>query len=120
MSTQTANTALPFAHAGMAFDAIAREYDRIFTHSLLGRAQRSLVHEALQGHFRAGQYVLDLNCGTGEDALHLASQGMSVVACDASRGMIEAAQKKAAGHVSAQEIEFAVCANENLNRLQRY
>jgi ubiquinone/menaquinone biosynthesis C-methylase UbiE len=84
MTVQAANNTLPLLHQTPAFDAIAQNYDRIFTHSILGKAQRLLVHEALRGYFRSGQRVLDLNCGTGEDAIHLASTGVSVVACDVS------------------------------------
>lgn len=118
MSTQTATGALPRPHPSPVFDAIAWDYDRIFTHSILGRAQRSLVHEALRGHFHEGQRILDLNCGTGEDAIHLAAQGLSVVACDISERMIDVARSKAALRQLRSGIDFAVCANENLDHLQ--
>lgn len=118
MSAQPVNTALPMPRQEPAFDAIAQDYDQIFTHSLLGRAQRTLVHAALRDHFRKGQRILDLNCGTGEDAVYLASQGMSVLACDVSEGMIDVARRKAASHAFKLCVEFAVCANENLDSLQ--
>lgn len=103
-----------------AFDAIAAEYDQIFAYSTLGRAQRSLVHEALRGCFREGQRILDLNCGTGEDAIHLASQGISIVACDISERMIAVARHKASGRRSGAPITFAICANEHLDNLERH
>jgi ubiquinone/menaquinone biosynthesis C-methylase UbiE len=118
MTAYTANSALARLNPSPAFDGIAQDYDRIFTHSLLGRAQRSLVHEALRGHFREGQRILDLNCGTGEDAIHLASRGLSVLACDISERMIDVARVKAALHQSKPPIDFAVCANENLDLLR--
>jgi ubiquinone/menaquinone biosynthesis C-methylase UbiE len=100
-----------------AFDGIARDYDRVFTYSLLGKAHRSLIHEALSKHLWSVQRVLDLNCGTGEDALHLASLGMSVLGCDVSEGMIEIAREKAARSCCGSRVEFAVCANERLGTL---
>ena len=100
------------------FDTIAGDYDRIFTHSLLGKAQRFLVHEVLRSRLRRGQRILDLNCGTGEDAIYLASSGMSVVACDISERMIDVAQQKAARCEAGSAIDFAVCANENLTALE--
>jgi ubiquinone/menaquinone biosynthesis C-methylase UbiE len=118
MSAYTANGALARLRPSPAFDGIAQDYDRIFTHSLLGRAQRSLVHEALRGHFRQGQRILDLNCGTGEDAIHLASRGLSVFACDISERMIDVARSKAALHQPKRAIDFAVCANEDLDLLR--
>jgi SAM-dependent methyltransferase len=40
--------------------------------------------------------VLDLGCGTGEDAIHLARRGVTVHALDASSAMVDAARDKAA------------------------
>ena len=117
MIVQAANNTLPLLHQTPAFDAIARDYDRIFTHSILGKAQRSLIHEALRGYFRSGQRVLDLNCGTGEDAIHLASTGVSVVACDVSERMVEIARTKAAAQPELA-LSFTVCANEDLDALR--
>jgi len=118
VTVQIAGTSLPLLRRRPAFDAIAHDYDRIFTHSILGKAQRSLVHEALRGHFRKGQRILDLNCGTGEDAIHLASMGISVLACDVSERMLEVARIKTASHQSNLPIAFAACANEDLDTLQ--
>jgi ubiquinone/menaquinone biosynthesis C-methylase UbiE len=58
--------------AGLAFDALAGEYDKMFTTSLIGRAQREAVWDVLDRTFFPGEKILELNCGTGEDALHLA------------------------------------------------
>jgi SAM-dependent methyltransferase len=105
---------------GPAFDAIADEYDQMFTYSILGKAQRSLIHRALRGHFRQGQRILELNCGTGEDAMYLASQGMQVLACDISERMIAVARQKAENHFSGGCVAFAVCANERLDMLESH
>jgi ubiquinone/menaquinone biosynthesis C-methylase UbiE len=101
-----------------AFDSIAADYDSIFTESLIGRAQRSLVHAELRDRFFKGQRVLDLNCGTGEDALFLASQGVSVLACDVSSRMIAVAQQKLEKRQASMPVSFILCANEHLDALQ--
>jgi ubiquinone/menaquinone biosynthesis C-methylase UbiE len=80
--------------AGRAFDHIAQDYDQIFTDSLIGRAQRNAVWEVLIKSFRKNENILELNCGTGEDAIFLASKGVSVFACDASPQMIERAEQR--------------------------
>ena len=92
--------------AGAAFDAVAERYDELFTHSLVGRAQRDVVWEIVDGIFRPGDKILELNCGTGEDAAHLAKRGISVVACDASARMIEKSQQKLASQSSAAAASF--------------
>lgn len=82
----------------MAFDTLAPIYDRDFTASPIARSLRGRVHRRLIRHFGAGDHVLELGCGTGEDALFLASRGIRVTATDASDQMLAAARRKAANH----------------------
>lgn len=76
------------------FDAIADQYDRIFTESRIGLAQRSSVWNEIEKVFKFGDRVLDLGCGTGVDACFLARRGVAVVACDSSPRMIEFANQR--------------------------
>lgn len=117
MTLNTVGAILPAPDQGPAFDAIAEGYDQIFTHSALGQAHRRLVHAALRRHLRKGQRAVDLNCGTGEDAIYLGSLGISVVACDISERMIDIAQQKAIQNGDGLDIIFSVCPNEELDKL---
>ncbi len=81
-----------------AFDRLAPTYDSDFTHSPIARRLRDRVHERLARHFHAGDHVLELGCGTGEDALRLAERGVRVLATDASAAMLETTRAKVAGH----------------------
>ncbi len=74
-----------------AFDRIAAQYDLLWTRSLVGRAQRDLVWRVLDRVFTPGQRVLDIGCGTGEDALHLSGRGVRVCGIDASSEMVRIA-----------------------------
>ena len=76
------------------FDALAPTYDQDFTASPIARELRARVHTRLDKHFAAGQHILEMGCGTGEDALHLAQRGVRVTATDASPAMLEAARAK--------------------------
>lgn len=82
--------------AGSAFDRVAEEYDRTFSHTELGRVYRRAVWRRLDSRFAAGDRVLELNCGTGEDALYLAARGVEVVATDVSPAMLARTAQKAA------------------------
>ncbi|HXV99050.1 MAG TPA: methyltransferase domain-containing protein [Anaerolineae bacterium] len=78
-----------------AFDAFAGTYDDDFTNSTLGQLLRSRVWEKLGQHFSAGQYILELTCGTVEDAIWLARRGVYVTATDGSAEMVKQAKAKA-------------------------
>ena len=76
------------------FDGVASGYDANFSELELGRWLRSAVWEELDRLFSPGDEVLDLGCGTGEDALHLARRGVRVTAVDASPAMLAVAEAK--------------------------
>jgi SAM-dependent methyltransferase len=78
-----------------AFDAFASAYDADFTHSTLGQLLRPRVWEKLAQYFTVGQHVLELTCGTGEDAVWLAQRGVRVTATDGSAEMVNVARAKA-------------------------
>ncbi len=79
------------------FDILAETYDVDFTESLIGKLQRKRVWGLLMPVLQSYNHplkILEINCGTGEDALRFAEMGHTVMATDASRVMIEKAQKK--------------------------
>jgi ubiquinone/menaquinone biosynthesis C-methylase UbiE len=102
------------AVAALVFDRIAAEYDSIFTFTHVGRSQRNVVWRRALATFSSGSHILELNCGTGEDALFLAKSGMRVTACDASAGMIRQARNRMAAENPDAAIQFFELATENL------
>ncbi len=80
------------------FDVASLEYDTNFTFSNIGRAQRHFVYEHLKSILKSNTKlsILEINCGTGEDALYFAKQGHNVTATDISQGMIQVANSKSA------------------------
>lgn len=96
-----------------AFNTLAGIYDETFTHTLSGRLQRLRVWHFTQQQLRHletnAPNALELNCGTGEDALWLARQGFRVLATDIAPEMVAVAQKKAAATPEAGQIAVAVC-----------
>jgi SAM-dependent methyltransferase len=100
-----------------AFDGIAGEYDTRFTNSLVGRAQRATVWRELENVFHPGQRVLEINCGTGVDAAHLAGRGIHVVACDVSPEMIAVARRRLHSSPHGDHIDLKVLAIEQISQL---
>jgi SAM-dependent methyltransferase len=103
--------------AAAAFDRIASTYDAQFTHTVVGRAQRKQVWTALLAAFPVGSHILELNCGTGEDARFLAKQGRFVVACDASEEMLRVARHRDWIEDPLANLEYRLLPNENLASL---
>ncbi len=78
------------------FDHAARYYDREFVRTPLGQELRAIVRERLAASFKPGDRVLELNCGTGEDAVWLARRGVQILATDVSPEMLNLTSEKAA------------------------
>lgn len=90
-----------------AFDAAAASYDLDFSTTRLGRWLREGVWRVLGPTFAPGARVLELGCGTGEDAVWLARRGLSVVATDASASMLRVAAAKARQAGLAERVRLA-------------
>lgn len=76
------------------FEALATSYDETFTSSRIGTRMRRAVWRRLDAAFAPPARVLELGCGTGEDAVHLAKRGVFVLATDPAEGMIAEARAK--------------------------
>ncbi len=57
-------------------------------------------------NFGPGDQILELGCGTGEDAIWLAERGMRVIATDASEAMLSVARQKALSAGLKDTIQF--------------
>ncbi len=110
------STLTPIAD-GAAFDSLAETYDEAFSESLIGKAQRACVWRQIDRSFQPGRRVIELNCGTGVDALHLAERGVHVLACDASPGMIAKARRRITQAELETRAEFHVLRAEELGDL---
>jgi ubiquinone/menaquinone biosynthesis C-methylase UbiE len=103
---------------GRAFDTLAEDYDELFTRSSIGRAQRNVVWEYAAKLFSTGDHILELNCGTGEDALYLARLGAKVTACDASEQMIDQAERRQQIEAPLANVRFKVMPSEQILKLR--
>ena len=95
MSKDLSTDARLNTHVRDAFDRHAFEYDTWFSEKPLAREIRRRTWEVMDRFFDAGNRVLDLGCGTGEDATHLAGRGVHVRAVDVSSAMLSRLWEKA-------------------------
>ncbi len=85
---------MAFCQAGMSSSVGA---GGVLDDNPVRRFFRHVIQERLRRLFPRESQVLDLECGSGEDAVFLASQGVVVHAIDPSRERIERARALAAG-----------------------
>ena len=81
----------------------------------IGRPQPAVVRLAAEGGFAGA--VLDAGCGTGENALHIASLGLPVLGVDVAETALAIARENA--NARGIEIELAAADALHLERLGR-
>ena len=79
------------------FDMLAVGYDAAFSDRIPGRWLRSRTRRVIAALLPPASRVLDVGCGTGDDALWLAAAGHEVVATDVSHGMLNMTKARMAG-----------------------
>ena len=84
--------------AALAYDGYAPIYDNLLRENRINAYMRKEMVRALLASFPPNSRLLELGCGTGDEALVLASHGCEVVAIDPSSEMLRVAQSKAAQH----------------------
>lgn len=77
-----------------AFDALASGYDAQFSNTAPGQQLRRRVYALAQLSYHPGMRVLELNCGTGHDALWFAKHGCAVTATDIAPEMVRQTAQK--------------------------
>jgi len=98
----------------VAYDAIAAGYDD----QVRGDDwMRRRLHAHYARAFNPGQRVLDVGCGTGIDAIALASMGIQVVGIDGSAAMIERLREKVAAARLEDRVDARVLEIQNLREL---
>jgi SAM-dependent methyltransferase len=87
-----------------AFDSVAADYDGPRGNNDLIQEMRAEMWRRLETTFPAGSRLLDLGCGTGLDAVHLASQGFTLVASDWSPSMVDRTRRRALAQNVAERV----------------
>lgn len=99
------------------FDAVASQYDNEFTYTNIGKFQRNTVWDYLKINLAANLNILELSCGTGEDAIHLAQNGHQIVATDIAQAMVELTQQKAKTHQLEDKIKALTSSAQGIDSL---
>lgn len=100
-----------------AFTKQAAHYDGIDGANAILADLRKQVYDHVTRFMKPGCAILELNAGTGIDALHFAGQGHSVLATDVSDGMVEQINRKIAHHLFQGRLECLQLSYAALDRL---
>ncbi|GAB2831681.1 class I SAM-dependent methyltransferase [Ferruginibacter profundus] len=80
--------------AAAAFSNQSAQFDALYSGDTIIRYKRERVRDHVQQFISPASAILELNSGTGEDAIWFAQQGHTVHATDISKGMQEQLQQK--------------------------
>jgi ubiquinone/menaquinone biosynthesis C-methylase UbiE len=100
-----------------AFSKQSLVFDKQYSNNTIIRYKRKRVREHVLSLLAPGSFMLELNCGTGEDALFFAQQGHRVHATDISEGMLQRLQEKVNRSAFADAITTEVCSFNHLEAL---
>ncbi len=103
--------------AAQAFSKQAPVFDALYSENQIVQYKRWRVRSHMEKYLPAHSNILELNAGTGEDAIYFAQQGHSVHATDISTGMQEKLRKKVLATGLSNMVTTETCSFTQLNRL---
>jgi ubiquinone/menaquinone biosynthesis C-methylase UbiE len=106
--------------ASEAFSKQALLFDKLYGDNKIIQYKRQRVRDHILKNLGSkSSSMLELNCGTGEDALFFAAQGHEVHATDISSGMLDVLRKKIQSNSLKNKISIEECSFTQLEFLKR-
>jgi len=105
-------------HASHAFSGQSGVFDAQYAGNAIVAYKRQRVREHLLRLAQPGGRILELNSGTGDDAVFLAAQGFRVHATDISEGMQQMLQKKIHDYHLNNRVTTELCSFTRLDALK--
>lgn len=107
-----------FSTIAEAFSRTAEKYDAFAEDHPNQTRMRSKVYSHVQRYLPAGSRILELNAGTGIDAVELARRGYRVHATDIAQGMLDRLDDKITQSGLKEKITIQQCSFTELNNIQ--
>ena len=97
-----------------AFSKQSSSFDQIEKENLILQYMRMRIHDHCMSVFPDKSKILELNCGTGIDAMFFAGRGMTVHATDVASGMISILNSKITQSETGNNITTQLCSYTEL------
>lgn len=107
----------PHGPIGAGFGRAAERYDREVGTNRAMRYMRHISLETLEAAFHPGQRTIEIGCGTGIEAVHLARRGVHVLATDLSQEMVDLAAHRVAQAGVQDRVQTCRLAADELSAL---
>ena len=107
------------SYVSEAFTKQSSVFDTIDYENRLVQLIRTNIRQHVLEHASANQSMLELNCGTGLDAVFFAEQGLYVHATDNAQGMLKQLEQKVSQNNLQDKLTFERCSFNELNKLER-
>jgi ubiquinone/menaquinone biosynthesis C-methylase UbiE len=104
--------------AEAAFSNQSVVFDELYSADTISAYKRKRVRDHILQHVKPGGQILELNSGTGEDALYFAQQGFKVHATDISVGMQQQLREKVVSHGVHHAVSNEICSYTQLEQLK--
>ncbi len=104
--------------AAEAFNRQSLVFDDIYSSNLIIQYKRERVRNYAEKNMKPGSHILELNAGTGEDAVYFAEKGYYIHAADISPGMLDVLKKKIEAKGLTQLVTAELCSFTELKNLR--
>jgi ubiquinone/menaquinone biosynthesis C-methylase UbiE len=104
-------------HAAKAFSKQSSVFDIEYAGNKIVAYKRIRVRTVLEKYLPEKSHILELNSGTGDDAIWLSQQGHSVHATDISEGMQNMLKQKVVSAGLSSKITPEICSFNDLETL---
>jgi ubiquinone/menaquinone biosynthesis C-methylase UbiE len=106
------------AAASAAFSRQSGLFDALYSSDTIIRYKRRRVWQHLEKYLSPQSTILELNAGTGEDAIRLAGDGHHVHATDIAEGMLARLADKVKQHRMQSAVSYERCSFTGLEMLE--
>jgi ubiquinone/menaquinone biosynthesis C-methylase UbiE len=106
-------------HTALAFNSQSGIFDHLFSQNTIIQYKRLRVRQHVLKYLSPDSQILELNSGTGEDAIWFAKKGCHVHATDISAGMMEVLLQKVRTAGLEKSVSQELCSFTELGNLKR-